>query len=83
MTHKLLKDAGEVLYGPRWQSQMARDLNVSDRTVRRWAQGAVVPKKGHYLDLIRVAKDRVMALEALVDLLKDAGGESSRGSDNR
>lgn len=32
----LLRIAGEVLYGERWQSPLARDLGVSDRTVRNW-----------------------------------------------
>jgi hypothetical protein len=30
---------GEAMYGPNWQSAMARFLNVSDRTVRRWVSG--------------------------------------------
>jgi hypothetical protein len=34
-----LRAAGEALYGPNWQSQLARDLSVSDRTVRRWLAG--------------------------------------------
>ncbi|RWC26996.1 MAG: adhesin [Mesorhizobium sp.] len=32
----MLKIAGEVLYGERWQTPLARDLGVSDRTVRNW-----------------------------------------------
>lgn len=39
MTPALLCEAGEALYGPRWQSDLARDLGVADRTVRRWAAG--------------------------------------------
>jgi hypothetical protein len=37
MTTTLLYEVGEALYGPRWQTEMARDLGCSDRTVRRWA----------------------------------------------
>ena len=33
---KLLHEAGELLYGPRWQSSIGRALKVSDRSVRRW-----------------------------------------------
>lgn len=40
MSSKLLRDAGEALYGPRWQSDLARDLHVADRTMRRWLAGA-------------------------------------------
>ncbi|MEF2553058.1 hypothetical protein VQ042_17090 [Aurantimonas sp. A2-1-M11] len=31
-----LREAGEALYGDRWQTAIARDLDVSDRTVRNW-----------------------------------------------
>lgn len=33
---EFLEDAGEALYGDRWQTAIARDLEVSDRTVRNW-----------------------------------------------
>jgi DNA-binding transcriptional regulator YiaG len=36
MTPDLLREAGQALYGDLWQSALARDLNVNDRTVRRW-----------------------------------------------
>lgn len=50
MTAAKLKEIGELLYGDRWQSALARDLEVTDRTVRRWAAGkfrvaADVPRK--------------------------------------
>jgi hypothetical protein len=34
-----LADAGRALYGDRWQTPLARDLHVTDRTVRRWLVG--------------------------------------------
>ena len=39
MTPDLLREAGEALYGPLWQSELARALGVADRTVRRWIAG--------------------------------------------
>jgi len=39
MTPDLLKAAGKALYGPRWQTALAADLEVADRTVQRWAAG--------------------------------------------
>jgi len=30
---------GEALFGPQWQSEMARALDVNIRTVQRWASG--------------------------------------------
>ena len=35
----LLREAGESLYGEQWQSAVARDLGVADRSVRRWLAG--------------------------------------------
>jgi len=32
----LLSRIGEVLYGDRWQTQLARALGVTDRQMRRW-----------------------------------------------
>src|SRR5438046_1066288 len=32
----LLERVGKTLYGDRWQTQMAKALGISDRTVRRW-----------------------------------------------
>lgn len=37
MRRDLLVRTGEALYGAQWQSPLARDLGVSDRTMRRWA----------------------------------------------
>lgn len=37
MTPLLLRQIGEALWGLSWQSAMARELGVADRTVRRWA----------------------------------------------
>ena len=35
----LLKEAGEALYGPRWQREVARLLDVLDVRVRDWQAG--------------------------------------------
>ena len=35
----LLAECAKLLYGDRWQSALAEDLGVSDRTMRRWAAG--------------------------------------------
>jgi len=40
MTPELLKRIGETLYGPRWGSaDFEVDLNVAERTIRRWLNG--------------------------------------------
>lgn len=39
MTPSELRSIGERLYGPRWQSKLARALPVSPRSVRYWLSG--------------------------------------------
>lgn len=34
-----LRSIGEKLYGPRWQTKLARALPVSTRTIRYWLSG--------------------------------------------
>ena len=72
MSSKLLRDAGEALYGPRWQSDLARDLQVSDRTIRRWVSGADDLPAGVALDLWRLCEERSQALDDVRDRLKAA-----------
>jgi len=59
MTTDLLREVGEALYGSRWQSDLARALGVTDRTVRRWAAGEWQPAPA--------------AWDAIIDLLKARG----------
>jgi hypothetical protein len=39
MTPTKLKTYGEFLHGRNWQSALARDLQVSSRTIRNWLSG--------------------------------------------
>jgi len=39
MTPELLTDAGKMLFGDEWVPSMAESLEVTPRTVRRWAAG--------------------------------------------
>lgn len=72
MTRRLLHDAGIALYGPRWQSDLARDLHVSDRTIRRWLADADDMPSGVALDLRRLCEERAQALDDLIPRLNEA-----------
>ena len=65
MTPALLAECGEALYGPRWQSDLARDLNVADRTVRRWVAGTSDIPSGLYSEILQLTQDRAAALASL------------------
>lgn len=69
---RLLLECGEALYGQQWQSALARDLGVSDRTVRRWVAGGE-PPPGVYVDLLRLTQERAAALDTLAPRLRKAG----------
>lgn len=69
---RLLLDCGEALYGSLWQRALARDLGVSDRTVRRWAAGAIDPPVGIYTDLLRLTQERAARLDGLAQRLRKA-----------
>jgi transcriptional regulator GlxA family with amidase domain len=70
---RLLAEAGEALYGPRWQCELARQLGVSDRTMRRWAAGTHAVPPGVYVDLLRLTQERAALLDALAPRLREAG----------
>lgn len=70
---RLLVECGEALYGERWQSELARDLGVSDRTVRRWVAGATPVPSGVFVDLLRMVTERQVTLDALALRLPKAG----------
>ncbi|PPQ33261.1 hypothetical protein CCR94_02340 [Rhodoblastus sphagnicola] len=72
MSCKLLRDTGEALYGSRWQSELARDLNVADRTMRRWAAGTDDPPQGVAIDLLRLCDERAQTLDELRGRLRAA-----------
>lgn len=68
----LLTRAGKLLYGQQWQSALARDLDVSDRTVRRWVCGATPVPVGVYVDLQRLVLERAALLDMLAEDLQEA-----------
>lgn len=72
MSSRLLKRCGEALYGSRWQSEMARDLKVSDRTVRRWVDGSSDVPDGVYLELLGLCNERAAELDDLIAILPRA-----------
>lgn len=68
--HQLLIDAGEALYGSRWQSELARDLEVSVRTMQRWVSGEQPVPRGVPTDLMRLLAERAEAMDDLIERCK-------------
>ena len=55
---EFLMDAGEALYGDRWQTAIARDLEVSDRTVRNWTARKFPIPEGVQHDILALLSAR-------------------------
>lgn len=49
-----LRAAGAVLYGPAWQSELARQLGVAGRTVRYWIAGDRPIPPGVWVDIAQL-----------------------------
>lgn len=71
-TISLLRAAGEALYGPRWQSDLARELHISDRTMRRWLAGPADLPTGVAADIRQLCETRASHLKEVIDRLKVA-----------
>ena len=54
MSEQLLKAIGVFLYGDQWQAPLARDISVSERSMRRWAAGTDEIPKGAWQDIALV-----------------------------
>lgn len=67
-----LREAGEALYGNQWQMALSLDLQVSDRTMRRWANGEFGIPDGIWPELAKLCRSRGRALERLAVKLAGA-----------
>ena len=78
-----LLQAGSLLYGPEWQSPLARDLGVSARLVRFWVAGRCAPPPTLRADLDhlyrRAEREQVARLTKLRALF--SGTEVEDGED--
>jgi hypothetical protein len=72
MSNRLLKDTGEALFGPRWQTDIAHSLGVTDRTIRGWASGERDMPASVATDLWRLCEERAAVLDGLIKRLKVA-----------
>jgi hypothetical protein len=66
MTADLLRLTGEALYGPQWQSALARDLRCSIRTMQRYAAGTREPPPSMWQELREMVIERKSVLADMV-----------------
>jgi hypothetical protein len=59
----LLIRGGEAIYGPNWQSPLARALDINLRTIQRWyAGGPGAPPMGMLNQLIEHCNERIAVI---------------------
>jgi hypothetical protein len=76
-----LAAAGQVLYGNRWQTNLAYDLGVDPRRIRQWLSANKVDKRpipvGVWADLAELLRQRGLAALALSSQLDSGHHEST------
>ena len=63
------QEIGEALFGPRWQSELARALEMSDRHIRRLTSGEAQLTPGILGDIRKIAIARGQAIADLIERL--------------
>jgi hypothetical protein len=66
MDHReMIRQAGETLFGERWQSELSRAVGVSDRTMRRWVSDPYEIPGGVWNDIQQLLLTRAVEIEKL------------------
>ena len=64
----LLRRSGRTLHGERWQVALSRDLNVTDRALRYWLNGAnAIPADEVLPKLLAILLKRKDGLKDVID----------------
>jgi hypothetical protein len=58
----ILREIGNALYGEHWEAVLSRQIRVSDRSMRRWANGTDLIPWGVWFDIYREVETRVRNL---------------------
>jgi len=72
ITPELLREAGEALYGPRWKKDLASDLAVNERTIRRWSAGEWPVPDGLAKKILELIEIQALAVAAIRKKLRSA-----------
>lgn len=70
MTPKQLAAVGQAIYGKQFQRYLATDLQINERTMRRWMAGEWAIPETLRDDLAGIIEQRARTLERLLKTLK-------------
>lgn len=68
MKKETLIAAGEAAFGPRWQTDIAEALGVSDRTVRNWISGKYQIPSTISADIVLILNRRKTEIEEAITM---------------
>ena len=68
---QLLSEIGQALYGEHWETTLSRQMAVSDRSMRRWANGTDRIPWGVWFDVYREVQSRAQNLDHWSKVLYD------------
>jgi len=74
LSSNLLRNVGEFFHGQEWQAPLARDLEINERTMRRWVAGTEIIPRGVWSDLGRKMEMYHQTLAILLGEVKRASG---------
>lgn len=66
----LLAAIGEALYGERWKTELANDLKIDDRSLRRWIQTSEIPQ-GMWRELAELLEARRVDIDCLLPQVRE------------
>jgi hypothetical protein len=81
MSPTKLANVGRALYGQRWQTALATDLGVSDRTMRRWLTGESPIPSGIEEELQKLLTMRTIEIDKRSELSSDSSGQDKMFTD--
>lgn len=67
-----LRETGMLLFGARWQSDLARELDTSTRMMRYWVAGTHPPPDDLNERLVSLIKARIRAMRDMATLLESS-----------
>lgn len=68
---KELRKSGEALFGPRWQTDIARALDVNSRRVRQWIKGERPLPGTIDKEIKKLLEDRKLKIENVLNTIKN------------
>ena len=69
MNRSVFQQIGRLLWGPRWRSEMARELGVVRATVMRWDAGTVPVPLSAWRKLGKLLRNRRAQIDHYIDKL--------------